>query len=565
MTKMNKAGTRPRGGTGPMRTEAAPSTHTALGGPGYAKDAKTELFTLAVTNMVGEATYHEAAGARDARYTTLVRDVAVADPAWILGMVGWLRGEANMRTASIVMAAEAVKARLDWNAASTRPAGPVTRKMGGPVQYEEEPIEASNRKIIDVALQRADEPGELLAYWMSTYGRAVPKPVKRGIGDAARRLYTEYSLLKYDTASHAVRFGDVLDLVHPAPATPDQGALFHYALDRRHGRDDAACFADLPMVGEAAELRRLVAAGRYDLLLLTDVLKKAGFTWEDALSLAGNKVHKDELWEALIPTMGYMALLRNLRNFDEAGVSDVVARQVADRLTDPGQVARSRQLPFRFYSAYLAAPSDRWKHPLSVAFDLAMTNVPKLPGRTLVLIDTSGSMTSSRISEKSTVSPAQAAAVLGIALAKALGADVFGWASHPYRYELTKGANALKEVDGFLRLQGYGGHGTNIPAALGAYDKHDRVFLLSDMQTIGAARAGGRHMTSADPGDLIPAHVPLYAVDMQGYRAAGLSTGKPNRHQLAGYTDKLLTMVSALEAGRNGDWPWMIGTEAVRG
>jgi hypothetical protein len=59
-----------------------------------------------------------------------------------------------------------------------------------------------------------------------------------------------------------------------------------------------------------------------------------------------------EQWECLIPHMGYMALLRNLRSFDDAGVSDEVAVQVMARLTDPEQVARSRQFPMRFLSAF---------------------------------------------------------------------------------------------------------------------------------------------------------------------------------------------------------------------
>ena len=48
------------------------------------------------------------------------------------------------------------------------------------------------RQLIAGTLRRADEPGELLAYWMSRYGRAIPKPVKRGIGDTTFRLLTEY-------------------------------------------------------------------------------------------------------------------------------------------------------------------------------------------------------------------------------------------------------------------------------------------------------------------------------------------------------------------------------------
>ena len=58
--------------------------------------------------------------------------------------------------------------------------------------------------------------------------------------------------------------------------------------------------------------------------------------------------------------MGYMALLRNLRNFDEAGVPDEVAERGRRAARGPGQVAASRQFPFRFLAAYRAAPSLRW-------------------------------------------------------------------------------------------------------------------------------------------------------------------------------------------------------------
>jgi hypothetical protein len=137
--------------------------------------------------MVGEQTFYEPASNRDTRFAELVHTVAVHDAAWMLGFLTWLRGEANMRSASLVGAAEAVKARLE------------AAKQG------EVPNGARNRQLVDAVLQRADEPGELLAYWTSRYGRAIPKPVKRGVGDAVRRLYTEFNLLKYDTASHGFR------------------------------------------------------------------------------------------------------------------------------------------------------------------------------------------------------------------------------------------------------------------------------------------------------------------------------------------------------------------------
>ena len=92
--------------------------------------------------------------------------------------------------------------------------------------------------------------------------------------------------------------------------------------------------------------------------------------------------------------MGYMALLRNLRNFDEAGVPDDVAERVAAKLADPDEVARSRQFPFRFLAAYEQAPSLRWGHALDTALQLSLANLPALPGRSLILVDTSASMTS---------------------------------------------------------------------------------------------------------------------------------------------------------------------------
>src|SRR5215467_4959281 len=65
-----------RGGVrGPIETETTASGHTHEGAAGFARDAKSELFLLAVTNMVGENTFYEAAGDRDSRFSALVREV----------------------------------------------------------------------------------------------------------------------------------------------------------------------------------------------------------------------------------------------------------------------------------------------------------------------------------------------------------------------------------------------------------------------------------------------------------------------------------------------------------
>jgi hypothetical protein len=212
-----------------------------------------------------------------------------------------------------------------------------------------------DRELIGSVLQRADEPGEMLAYWTSHHGRAIPKPVKRSVADAVRRLNSEYALLQCDAAAKSFRFADVIDLTHPAPVAPWQGDLFRVTLERRHRRK-AHIPSSLTMVGLNHGLRRWAAE---DPPLDADALEVAGMTWEDALSPAGPHVDKARLWTALIPAKGHMALLRNPRNFDRGAVSDEVAAQVAARLSDPGQVARFLAAHRRGRSCAGGTPSTR--------------------------------------------------------------------------------------------------------------------------------------------------------------------------------------------------------------
>jgi hypothetical protein len=535
MSKFNVRDNRRVSASGPIVAETAPSGRTYEGAPGYARDAKGELFLLAVANMVGENTFYEKAGQRDARYEQLVAQVAVADPDWTLRFLRWLRTEANMRSASLVGAAEAVHARLELS--------------DNPFQRPD-PSDGFNRKVVDAVLRRADEPGELLAYWTSRYGRAVPKPVKRGVADAAARLYNERSLVKWDSEARGFRFADVIDLVHPSAKAPWQGTLFKHALDRRHSRGDIP--SSLTLVHLNAKLRENANRGQYDDLLNPAVLKAAGMTWEEALSLAGSKVDKAKLWAALAPSMGYMALLRNLRNFDEAGVSDEVAEQVAKRLSDPEQVARSRQFPYRFLAGYEQAPSLRWGHALDGALQHSLANLPALPGRSLILVDTSASMSSTGFSARSKMTPVKAAAVFGVALA-ARGAqvDLYGFADGVFRHEVPRGASVIREVDRFIKRVGEVGHGTRIAESVQATLRgHDRVFVISDMQTFAPGYGTG-NVTQ-----VVPRSTPLYGFNLGGYQRTAFDAGTPNRIEFGGLTDATFRMVPLIEAGHTATWPF---------
>ena len=519
-----------RTGVSAVRSAQRPTGFTFEGAPGYARDPKSELFLLAITSFVAEDTFYEGAADRDARLRDLVSIVAVEDFEWTLRFVTWLRNGAFMRSAATVVAAEAVKARLAKN------------EPGG------------NRALVRAALQRADEPGEFLAYWTSRYGRRLPQPVKRGIADAVATLYTERSLIKYDSDGRAFRFADVLELTHPSPRDDAQSALFRYALDRRHDRRDAYdrvldVPAQLPVLANRERLLALPIAERRAVLAgawgePADVLAAAGFTWESVAGWLQGPL--DALvWQALIPSMGYMALLRNLRNFDEAGVSNRVAAQVAKRLADADEVARSRQLPLRFLSAFRAAPSLRWAWALEQALQASLANVPELKGRTLVLVDRSGSMFSP-LSRRSQVSRADAAAVFGAALAvRASSADLveFGTSSRPVR--VRSGESLLSVAQRFGNLGG-----TNTADAVRRhYARHDRVVLITDEQAWAGARG-------AEPMAAVPARVPVYTFNVAGYRYGHGPSGVGNRHTFGGLTDQGFAAIPLLESGRDANWPF---------
>jgi hypothetical protein len=562
MTKFNARGSTPRV-SGPISGSSTPAGRTYQGAPGYERDVKSELFLLATTNLVSEDTFYEDAKTRDGRYQELVRTMAVVDPVWTYGLLRWLRGPGNLRSAPIVGACEFVKARLDANGTKTTSSDVMNARRNDPNKV------GLNRAVIDAVCQRPDEPAEIVAYWTSRYGRALPKPVKRGVADATERMASEKSLLKYDTESHAWRLGDVLELTHPRTKAPWQGELYKHAIYRRHNR-----VIDMIDLGKDTSLETIVAnhqlkwAVEYgdgpEMLLDPDNVKAAGMTWQNVLSLVGDKVNKAKLWEALIPSMGYMALLRNLRNFSQAGISNVAADTVMQRIMDPDEVKRSRQLPMRFLSAYRAAGSDlRWSWPLECALNHSLGNIPQLTGQTLILVDTSGSM-KAPLSARSDLKRWDAAAVFGIALGRrCVSADVVSFSDRqrnwlgydrrndrrgtgssvvfPIRQDTSLLAAISRWEEGGYFLDG----GTDTAAAVRTHLKphHTRLVILTDEQS----------RTDINP--YVPADVKLHVINVAGYRLGQTNTER-NRWTYGGLSDNVFHVMMHVERGQDATWPW---------
>ena len=104
--------------TAPIKTLGR-RTLTYEAGRAFVRDAESELFLLAATNMVGEDTFYERAADRDARFVDLVHAVTASNPAFIagadpdagkVGLAQHLRETMLMRSAAVVMAAEYIAA-----------------------------------------------------------------------------------------------------------------------------------------------------------------------------------------------------------------------------------------------------------------------------------------------------------------------------------------------------------------------------------------------------------------------------------------------------------------------
>lgn len=545
MGKFNTPTSRSAHVTSPVRTTAKqPDTHTYEGGAGYTRDARSELFVLGVSLMANEArnSFYEDARDRDERFASLVANLAVSpahsDRTWVKDFLVWLRTEANIRTAALLGAVEFVHAQ----------------SLAGPHMHT-----GLARYVVRGVAQRADEPGELLAIAAQRHGRNFPMALKRGVADAATRLYTQRSWMKWDGKRNGFTFADVLQLTHPRPGDETQEALFRHILNVRYDPNPVIVPGDLFAIRARQKMEDTPVEER---VLETTQFSKAGMTWENVAGWLQRPLRADE-WGKLIPTMGYMALLRNLRNMEQAGISWQAADQIIARLQDPEEVARSRQLPMRFLSAYRAVQGLNFSGALERALDLSLANVPALEGNTLILVDRSGSMFS-RTSSQTELTYADSAALFGTALFQRSNQNgqeatlvEFGSSSRDLR--LLRGEALLTSVrDRFSEMGG-----TNTAEAIrkhlvttGPY-RHTRVVLVTDEQAFPSEFGFGFGRSRYSVDDLVPDNVPMYTHNLVGYRTGHAPSGGRNRHTFAGLSDASFKLIPLLEAGESANWPWL--------
>ena len=371
-----------------------------------------------------------------------------------------------------------------------------------------------------IALQRGDDGTEIMAAYDSLYGKEHkhPNALRKGVRDALEKL-SPYSIAKYQSPSREWKLRDSIRLNRPVSSSNAQSDAFN-----------KACANELSVPK----------------------------SWETELSARGNT---KEVWDELLSEgkVPFMAALRNLRNMVKCG-ADI--NPVLNMLSDPNAVHKSRQLPFRFYSAYrelakAGVLSTGIVQAIDNALALSCDNVDRLPGKTAVLIDTSGSM-SYPVSQKSTVSCCEIAAVFGAIVAHiSSDAMVIGFDTGAKQIPMT-GVSVLGDVN----MVPAAGGGTNMAAGFEAlidsgFDA-DRIIVLSDNQVNCSGYYWFGHMdnpktiqSKLDEYRRKVGHdVWCHAIDLQGYGTAQF-VGK-HYQTIAGWSEQILRFVPMAETGTGG-------------
>lgn len=469
------------------------------GAKAYSLTPELDLYAAVVTTALADKFYESA----DTRLERIRSLVAVCDPVFVAKLAIYAREQMYLRSIPVVLVAELARIHSGDSLVS---------------------------KTVARVVQRADEITELLAYYQQSRSgtkklNKLSKQVQKGLASAFNR-FSEYQFAKYDRQT-AVKLRDALFLVHPKAKDQAQQNVF-----------------DKIVSGSLAVPE----------------------TWEVKLTQAG-KTGKNpaDVWSELIfeDKLGYMAMLRNLRNIIEANVSSKTLEVVCKKLCDPVEVRKSKQFPFRFLSAYeelqpiLNPRTSMVLDALETAIGTSAENIEGFDAETSVFIacDVSGSMEGHTVSERSKVRIKNVGLILAMLLHRRCKAVMTGaFADQFGMFNLPKGGilantQALDSVHLGGSTNGY----LAIKALLDQNAAVDKVMMFTDCQLWDSNGGWGRPEASvADYWHEYKKRFPqakLYIFDLAGYGNTPLSTLEKDVYFVAGWSDRIFQVLDALDRG----------------
>lgn len=400
-----------------LNTAVKTNIRTHEGAPAARIGAEEELRRSVMACMLWEDSFYESGASIAERIKTLV---AQSRPEFVAAVAAHARWDMKLRHVPLLIVRE--MARLP--------------NHKGLVS-----------KLLPDVIGRPDEITEFLAIYWAEKRQPVSAQVKKGLAVAFRK-FSEYELAKYDRDG-AVKLRDALFLSH---SKPENATVRHTKLERKAGEYELT-------KGEA--LYKAIVDGTL----------KTPDTWEVALS--GGADPKEAFSRLMSEKkLGALAFIRNLRNMKAAGIDKAEVEAYA------ATVKLDRVLPFRFIAAARACPG--WEDVVEPMMLRCLEGQEKLPGKTAIVVDNSGSMRGTRVSKKSDIDRSDAACAVAILVREVCASCVvIGFGSAAALIPPRRGfalADAIKTGPG-------GGTDTRQAVDLAAREGYDRIIVITDEQS----------------------------------------------------------------------------------
>lgn len=498
------------------------------GAKAFTLSPEMELYTAVVTWSLNDSFYEK----DEASLARLQKLITACDPVFVGKLAVYARTKMYMRSVPLILVAELAKLHSGDNLVA---------------------------RVTDGVIGRTDEITELLACYEMLNKRTgtkklnrLSKQLQKGLSTAFNR-FDEYQFGKYNRDG-AIKLRDALFLIHPKAKDELQQVLFNKIVNGN---------------------------------------LQTPYTWETELSALGQlnfdsdetKAHAfRDKWEDLIDSgkLGYMALLRNLRNIQEAGVSYAHFQRVCAKLADADQVAKAKQFPFRYLAAYrelinpvvTKVPAQSLVKKLTAlmqgqnkgytgelldalekAVQASAANIKGFDDETRVLLacDVSGSM-QTPVSAKSKILLYDVGLMLAMLLQSRCKNVEIGMFGDTWKAIAVPRNNILGNVQEFYRREGEVGYSTNgylvIRDILARKVKMDKVFLFTDAQLWNSNNTADhiqplwlRYKAEVSP------NAKLYLFDLKGHGKAPLQILRNDVYLVAGWSDKVFEVLAALENG----------------
>ncbi|MEL6556749.1 MAG: TROVE domain-containing protein [Bacteroidota bacterium] len=473
----------------------------------YQTTPEMELYAAVVTASLSNSFYEKGSD----RLERITRLIGKVDPVFVARLAIYARDKMNLRSVPLVLVTE------------------LSKRHNG---------DSLVKKATARVIRRADEITELLAYYQLSNARngdkklhKMSKQIQKGIADAFNK-FDEYQFAKYNRKTE-ITFKDALFLTHPKAANETQQNLF----DK-------------------------IISGNLE----------TPYTWEVELSELGKQSFTTEIekarafrkkWEELITSgrLGYMALMRNLRNILEANVEASAIRTVLNRLSDPAEIRKAKQFPFRYLAAYNELVELKLNYVSAVlkalekAIKISAENISgfDLETRILLAADVSGSMFTP-VGRKGKIRCYDIGLVLSMLMANRSENVVTGIFGDSWREVSLTGTDILSNVSRLNKMEGSVGYSTNgyrvIESLIKSLRVMDKVMMFTDLQ-LWDSRYGGNNLKGSwiNYKKTVAPNAKLYLFDLVGYGQTPLSVQRDDVHLIAGWSDKIFDILEAIENG----------------